>query len=127
MRRRRANARQGRKCEKSPRRPVLGISGSTPDCLRQSGVLVTDSAFSTPRGDEKVLLQKSTLFGETAYKNGRNSIKGYAHFALRLYYFDFFLRAIFVHTPVSTAARITAPIAHGTATLAAGGRYPLSC
>ena len=33
MRRRRANARQGRKCEKSPRRPVLGISGSTPDCL----------------------------------------------------------------------------------------------
>lgn len=87
----------------------------------------TDSAFSTPRGDEKVLLQKSTLFGETAYKNGRNSIKGYAHFALRLYYFDFFLRAIFVHTPVSTAARITAPIAHGTATLAAGGRYPLPC
>lgn len=80
-----------------------------------------------PRGDEKVLLQKSTLFGETAYKNGRNSIKGYAHFALRPYYFDFFLRAIFVHTPVSTAARITAPIAHGTATLAAGGRYPLSC
>lgn len=79
------------------------------------------------RGDEKVVLQKSTLFGETAYKNGRNSIKGYAHFALRLYYFDFFLRAIFVHTPVSTAARITAPIAHGTATLAAGGRYPLSC
>ena len=29
----RANARQGQKCEKSPRRPVLGISGSTPDCL----------------------------------------------------------------------------------------------
>ena len=30
----RANARQGQKCEKSPRRPILGISGSTSDCLK---------------------------------------------------------------------------------------------
>ena len=32
----RANARQGQKCEKSPRRPILGISGSTSDCLSKT-------------------------------------------------------------------------------------------